>query len=1490
MRYAIHWLSVVLLALVAMSCEPPEAPLAPKSQTFAELRVVRRAVTVTPPGEAEKARAPHPRERLSDGAIVEVAAGGLAWLRRDGGATLLVQGPAKLRLRPEVLEVERGRVFADTPTGTLAEVATPQGSIVLAGVRSSVEVGEDESEVYVLRGEVRTTAGARARTGERMKLTGKGDQAEAKVEPAIAWSDWTGGLATTDASAQPAPYGVGTVGARRPGMTGSPHFPLAIQRLHVSVTVTHDFAVTEVDQTFFNPSSEVVEGVYRFRTPPGATLHRFGVDRGDTIIWGYVKEKKAAAAQYQQHVYEGSTEDPALLEWDAPGVYRARLYPIAPGQTRQVVVRYAEWLGRTGDKGDRRLYVYPMAAEGAEGSLPHIEEFSADIDVRAAGATEVRAGMAAVRRGDVLQIRQHDLVPRADLAVELFDAGLDKARAYRAPHTIDLDTLPSGEHAAQERLAEGEADYLLVPIQPTDIPAGEPGLDLAIVVDTSAATDNASLAIARSATRALLAHLSDSDRAVVFAGDDRLRPILPERASLAKLSEEDKRGLVAELGRARLGGASDLGSLLSEAAAALDPARRGALVYIGDGRPTVGELGLLDLRERLAKLPRPVRVFALGVGDAADMHILDGLSRGAFAERVGDGYEATTAALRLLEEAERPVWLEAKVDLGPEVERVYPRDLSTLVADQTLLVVGRIATDQKSPEKLSVTSSSEARERALLVTPLEDHGDLRRRWAEGRLAQLLEEDAGRAAMVDLGSRQGIITPVTSLYVPTTNEMTPEDRRRLRRRALEAATPRDEVDGKAPKKNKDQSRGLLDSLLGQDKSAATASAPEEQREGGDAEKDEDVEEMEAEDAPAPEAAVRAESKLATGKAAQKPATVAPPAQIAATAEAAAPTAPSAPPAEPTFKAPVGGGGIAGPGDASPSPDTALGGEANEGERYKGDEGQMGNKELAKSEPTSGLEVGDTLALQGQIDLAPQDPSAAMGWADLSGNVDDRLARDQEASSFGMIGLLTEGAKSGEHWGPGRFNTTTVKIQVGDLGRFGRPCGAGANVPLAQRVILWRERLATTGGAPAAVASVYRSAIAMCEAPTWRERSRLLSMLLDAIPSVSGRVGLWRILFDDLGAADSLYRGILARVKTPDQKRELSMALGLRTIEATVLAKTIADAKTPEDLVTALRALVYQWPDDLELALRLLDAYEDAGDGAGARALANQLRARPDADARTRTAVGELYLRLAATGTEEQKSADESEARRAFGEIVEFSPDDPVARRRLGDLLRAHGWHAEAARQYQTLASLTPDDPSVMLLLAAASQGLGKLEEAVKWTEKGGMAGAPDVSQGPAATARAFAATYLAWGKKEARERGDDALVDKLDARLGRVLSAGRMGSAKDRAARVTLVWSHPELHPALWSNALGAPMPAPEGDATLGIAQVMLPTRDDAYVEVRLEPADLERAARLGAEAVLTVVFDEHEEGERIEVRKVRFQRGQQEPTLRFSVAAGEVKP
>ena len=472
-------------------------------------------------------------------------------------------------------------------------------------------------------------------------------------------------------------------------------------------------------------------------------------------------------------------------------------------------------------------------------------------------------------------------------------------------------------------------------------------------------------------------------------------------------------------------------------------------------------------------------------------------------------------------------------------------------------------------------------------------------------------------------------------------------------------------------------------------------------------------------------------------------------------------------------------------------------------------------------------------------------------------------------------------------PAPASGVNISIRIGDLPRSLLGCSGAADVPLADRVILWRERLQRAGGDPLQVAGVYRRALSDCEAPTWRERSRLLALLLDALPSVASQVSLWRVMFHDMAANDAIYRGILGRVHTPAQMRQLHEALGLKAVDPGLLARTIQNAQAPGERVAVLRAMSAEWPEDFSVALAVLDALEDARDTAGARAEARRLRLRPDADAHLRTALGELYLRLSAQATADPERVElMAEGRRAFGEIVEFSPEDPVARRRLGDLLCAHGWFADARRQYETLQTLAPDDPSVALLLASAAEGQGLLEEALKWAEKGSAVNAPDATSTIAA--RALEATYLAWGRQAARSASRSNELAALVTRATRLLAAVHSDASSAPGVRVSLTWLHPEFHPNLWSNALGAPMPASEGDALLGVAQVKVPDRVGSFVEVRLEASDVDRMARLGAEAHLTAVFDELGEHETIVDIPVRFQRGGP-ASQRFSLANGEVR-
>ncbi len=1571
-----HFIAVALfVAPVALAGCKRAAPasIVARGDTFAEMRTIKGEVTVTVPGESK--RAPYPRERIAEGCEVTLAAGSLAWIRRDAGAVWLVEGPAQLTLREDAVKLTSGRAFVDAEDGPPVRIDSPRGAIELSDARASVEVfGDGSEDVYVLRGAARAGMSAdRATAGERLSLKADGSVTRA---PAVAWDDWTGGLATADPAAQPAPFGLGTVGARPPGDKGKPRFSLVIERLDVRVTIDHDFAVTEVDQTFVNPSSDSVEGIFSFRTPPGAVLHKFGVDRDGEVVWGRVKESAAAKAQYESNVYQGSTEDPALLSWVAPGVYNARLYPIQAGAKRRVVTRYAEWLSRQGAKADRRLYVYPMAAEGAKGSLPRIEELRVSLDLAKAGASRVRAGMNGKAEGANVVIQAFDFVPKADLAVELFDGGEPDPVAYRAPHALTAGDVPMNADAKFAAKVSGEEpDYLLVPLRSgaPDAADASKGMDLAIVVDTSAATESGALAIARSLTSALLAHLGPDDRAALWAGDATLRPVSGGSGELVAVDAARRREWLSGLASVERGGATDLGALLTEAASRLDAKRHGAVLYIGDGLPSVGEITQKSLRDRMQRLPPSTRIFAAGVGSHANMALLDSISRGAPAESVGDAYGAARAALRLLEAAQRPAWVGASVDLGAGVERVLPRDLPPISADDSVLVVGRLA--GRAPSTVTLKSGESVSSRPLRVVTLEDSGDLRRRWGQGRMQELISEGAGRASLVDIGRRYSLVSPYTSLYVPTareaaqSNERTEAELAEARQEAIDrrrmwrpwsrsSRTVAGESFASAPSSDNKEG-GTVTRAKGEEGSMGNPnSKPSGARYGVMGPSDG------KNDSPA-----REETKKALAEAQEfgmiglmnTPAGGDPNAPAApwgrddkAPAAPAAAASAASPPADAlsargnmwgdqigdSFGA--GGVGLKGVGEGGGGRSEGIGlgnigtlghgAGTGTGQGFGSGSGRLGGAHSSKA-PTirqgaitvngrlppevisrivrqnfgrfrlcyeNGLRSNPTLQGRVATRLVIGRDGAVSQSSDGGSDLPDQAVVACVVRSFGSLsfpqpegGIVTvvypvifapdnEGpaapAPNAKAAPAPPAQTPAVTAAAGPTGPIGiighspRPCGVAAELPLADRRILWSERLAMSaaqGSADGALA-VYRKALADCEAPTWRERTTLLLLMVDHLRTVTARVALWKSLILT-PAADVVYRAIVVRVHNVAELHELHKALGLASVDPDLLAAMVAKAKTPTERLGVLRAAATKWSDDLELGLRVLDAHEDANDDAGGRAWARHLRRRADATAHVWTSVGEYYLRLAKRASGADADRDRIEARRTFGELVEFAPEDPAARRRLGDLLRAHGWYEEALRQYLTLQTLTPDDATVPLLIASAAQGLGRIEEAVGWAEKAAAAGSPDGKSALSRAARATASAFLAWAREDALRAGKKEDAEKLLARTKRLVAGGGKANAQgeEQSVRVLVTWSHPELHPSLWTTALGTPMPSPDNFPAFGTAEAKSSTQPTT-VELRLEPDDAARAARLDLKAVVTVITGEGTAVEKVVRQEIGF--------------------
>ncbi len=1347
----------------------------------------------------------------------EIAIGerGLARFSLDSGPELLLDAGARVAVIEESkVRMSAGRAYAEAGEGDQLFLESEAGKLRASDASFSIEVREHAIVAYVVRGELSWQKGQErgiAQAGQELTIDARG----ARTAPLALWNDWTGGLARPGPGDASGPAGVGVLEARVPDEIGQARWPLVIRRLDVAVRIEGDLAITEVEQVFFNPASETVEGLYRIRVPEEAVLQRFAVDRNGSLVDGYVREQEQARQAYEQQVYRGSTLDPALLEWVAPGRYRARIYPIYPGESRRIVVRYAEWLSPVGESG-ARLYRYPMSGGRR---APRVQELSITVDLDEAGADRVRAGMGAAIEEGRVRLRRSDFAPRSDFWLELI-GGRRPQRAWRAAHEAP-PRAPNSRAIANEA---DERDYWYLPLRIPESFAEEAsteGVDLVIVADASAATDRSHLELGRSVVEAITAQLGERDRVAIVTSDLTIRP-LGAQAALGDARPERIDALLDALARVPAGGATDIGEALRGAAALLDPTRPGAVVYVGDGAPTVGELEADGLLERIARLPDPLRLYAVGIGGEANLDLLQALTRGGgLALRVEERSAAADAALRVLAHVTRPIVQRVTVDLGSGIENAYPRRPVDVVIGDVLPISGRVREAPPTQVRVHYTIAGQTRDEVISITTqnIEQPTDLRLRWAGERLRQLLLEGAGREEIAELGTRYGLITPFTSYYVPSATElaqMGAQAQRWMNRPELLA-----EVEP-----HTDVGEVLLTIALGPLAISGCASSDEV-----------------------------APSSQAEGRVAQGAAPT--------TASTPTPVVPAPEPVAEQQEAEESAIEEAPAGRAMALDDALVDGEPMNAERAPPATAAGPAPPVIAGTPPPPPAASEHWA-QAQQPRAPANELALPRARRSAGSTSTRAPRpspgggqggdanDADVPDLTVTEIAAVDGDRGRDFRGGRFEIVVATLPTHARTR----CSDAAHLSIGDRSALWGERLEQANH-PSGWVDVYRRAIRDCEADSWRDRQTLLGLILAQAGSISSMLDVYR-LFDSGSARGYLRSAILRRVRSPDDLRAVRGAFGLgHEPDWTLVEQILARANGPDARVRALRHLAMQYPDSFDLALRLLELLETSGRAPEARRLAERLRADPRSDAGVRTAIGEMYLRM----------GNEEDARRVFSEIVEFSPLDELARRRLGDLYRAHGWFADAYRQYQTLATIRPDDPSVLLLLAQAAAGVGRIDEALRLEQRLMETAQPGSVNGIARVAQLWSSVRLAKLRAAAREARNEA---RLEALMHRMRRSGVLSGASD--LRVTLAWSHPDAQLGLWTAHPQASLARPtEVSPEHGIEAFDVSEQEDGSYAIEVRRADADSPTTVEAE--LIVLWHEGKSDEVVRVLPLRFAEG-----------------
>jgi Ca-activated chloride channel family protein len=532
-----------------------------------------------------------------------------------------------------------------------------------------------------------------------------------------------------------------------------PALPREIERVgsEVRISVNDRVARVEVEERFRNMGGRLAEGTYLYPMPGEAVFTNFSLWMGDQEVRGETMNAEQARSIYEDIVRR--RKDPALLTFAGHGLIRAQVFPIQPGETRKVVLRYTQLLTRSGDAVRLR---YALGNRGPAGGTG----FRVTLDHPASYGTPYSPthSVETRRAGDRLEVT----IPVASTGdVELF-LPLLKGLAGASL----LTHAPGGE--------DGYFMLLLAPSQAetgTSLPR-----DVTLVVDVSGSMSGTKLEQAKAALQQALGTLSPRDRFRLITFSSAVRRFRDDFAPATRENLTAAREYIDRLSAE--GGTNIAGALEAALEPRNGPERLGLVLFVTDGLPSIGEQAPDRIAEQAAaRRSAETRIFTVGIGHDVNTYLLDRLAtsgRGS-AEYVAPGSSVETAIGSLLAKLRYPAMVNLQIGETPvSLSQSYPAQLPDLFYGEELVVFGRYR--GQGSGNIVITGERNGRRERLVVPAAFNAGEpendfIPRLWAARQIGDLTRQirlEGATPGLIDqvrqLGLRYGILTEYTSYLV------------------------------------------------------------------------------------------------------------------------------------------------------------------------------------------------------------------------------------------------------------------------------------------------------------------------------------------------------------------------------------------------------------------------------------------------------------------------------------------------------------------------------------------------------------------------------------------------------------------------------------------------------------------------------------------------------------------------------------------------------
>jgi tetratricopeptide (TPR) repeat protein len=494
-------------------------------------------------------------------------------------------------------------------------------------------------------------------------------------------------------------------------IAGAADQPVTLRSVRIDAEISGALALTQVELVFYNPNRRVLEGELQFPLLDGQTVTGFAMD-----VDGKMREAVPVEKARGQAVFEDITRvriDPGLLQQTQGNNFKLRVYPILPGKTKTVVLRYGETLAGS----SARSYRLPIEYASL---LP---AFALNLRVQGAAAAPVISakslGEIALQRSGAEWIAR---IERTDLA---------------ARGTLELAVPAARAPFAQVQQLDGRTWFLAeVPLRAQSAPRTPPRR-IAIAWDSSGSGAARDHSREFALLDAFFRWMKDGE--VVLT---RLRDVA-EPGGTVRVAGGNWLELRRTLAATIYDGATNLGAWQTTD-------RVGEVLLFTDGLHNYGARGF-DAQG--------ATVHAIAAATRTDADALRRLAEKSGGRFVDLGAQTPAAGASMLSQnALRVLSADAEGAINLVTSSVYPMNGRVMIAGELLeknaflrIEVG-IAGHRSKTTEVTIKNSPLGR----MAAPT---------WARLRIAELeAEYDLNRAEIRRLGKAFGLVTRETSLIV------------------------------------------------------------------------------------------------------------------------------------------------------------------------------------------------------------------------------------------------------------------------------------------------------------------------------------------------------------------------------------------------------------------------------------------------------------------------------------------------------------------------------------------------------------------------------------------------------------------------------------------------------------------------------------------------------------------------------------------------------